>query len=428
MSMFVGTGRQIINPEIGHNLAGYGPDYPNTGVHDNVSVTALYLNDGSRSALLLSYDLIGLLRPTQKRIRQAITQATGVQDVFLHCTHVHSAPTPMEGRFGTQPGPGYRPDYMERLLQWSVEAAQQAKASTEECQLRYNYAYVEENMNRRYSFPDRRFLYIPDNKQLAGTSREFVDRELGIIAFRKKGTRNRYKALITNYTCHPLNVGNSSNLVTADFQGVIRRVVEDTFEGCTCLATTGAAGDNHPLMPESGFASAEAMGTTLGRQAICRAYDSIAADYDNQLRLAYPEVQVAMKDPATVQMLPETEARKQELRAIKEWTVDVSLLGIGPILLSGFPGEPVAELGAMLKWSSPFLKSYVLFTSTDHAGYLPTYNQFYWGGYEPNTTPFARGTGERLVGKVLETARELVREQPLNLPALPALAVGGLPR
>ena len=427
MSMLVGTGRRVINPEVGHHLCGYGPDYPNTGVHDDISVTALYLHDGSREALLLSYDLIGLLRPTQVRFRQAITQAAGVKNVFLHCTHVHSAPYPLEDRFGAEIPGQCRADYMQRLLQWSIEAAQQAKSTAEECELRYNYTDVAENMNRRYSFPDRRFLYIPDNKQLLGQSREFVDRELGIIAFRKKGTRNRYKALITNYTCHPLNVGNSSNLVSADFQGVLRRCVEETFEGCTCLATTGAAGDNHPLMPESGFASAQSMGTNLARQAICRTYDSIPADFDNQLRLAYPVVALPMKDAATVEMLPEAEARKQKLPADKQMAVDISLLGIGPVLLAGWPGEPMAELGAMIKWSSPFLKSYTMFTSTDCLGYFPTYNQFYWGGYEPNTSPFARGTGEAIVSKIIDTARELVRQQPLRFPALPTPAVGGLP-
>lgn len=430
--MRIGAAREVINPELGHCLCGYGPDYANTGVHDDLSVTVLYLNDGKRSAFLLNYDLIALVQSTIARFRKAIAKATGVkaQNIFMACTHVHSAPAVLEDRvLQVDPPRNCLTDYMKRLEKWTVQAAVAAKANAEPCQIRYNFTYAEENMNRRYNFPDRRFLYIPDNKQLLGQSKEYVDRELGIIAFRKKGTENQYKAVITNYTSHPLCVGNSSNLVTADFQGVLRRRVEETFEGCLCLSTTGAAGDNHPLMPESGFASAEEMGTRLGRQAILRCYDSIPADYDEQLRLAYPSITLPFKDEATRAMLPESMARKQKLAAKgKAYKTYVSLLGIGPILLAGFPGEPVAELGAMLKWSSPFLKSYALFTATDCLGYFPTVNQFYWGGYEPNSTLFARGAGESMVRKLLSTATELVTHQPLRLPAFDAVSVHGNPR
>ena len=431
--MLVGVAREAINPELGHSLCGYG-FYPNTGVHDDISVTALFLDDGSRQAILLSYDLIGLRAGTLATIRRSVSQATGVPigHIFGSCTHVHSAPECVTHWVSEEPESKERykhQDYLDRLEAWSVKAAVAAKAGGEDCDLRYNFAYADENMNRRYNFPDRRFLYIPDNKQLLGTSKEYVDRELGIVAFRHKGSRNRYKAVLTNYTSHPLCVGNSSNLVSADFQGVLRRRVEETFADCLCVSTTGAAGDNHPMMPEGGFATADAMGTALGRLAIARCYDAVTVDYDTQLRLAYPEVMLPWKDQATLQMLPEKGARERDMSWIPKNTAGltsyVSLLGIGPVLLAGFPGEVVAELGAMLKWSSPFLKSYVLFTSTDCFGYFPTVNQFYWGGYEANSTIFARGTGEMLVRKVVESAGQLLADQPLNMPAIDAPAADG---
>ncbi len=428
--MLVGVAREVINPEVGHNLCGYGPDYPNTGVHDDLSVTALYLCDGHRQAVLLNYDLIGLVQSTISQLQKAVARATGIapRNVFTACTHVHSAPEVVE-KWADKDGLDRLKDYMKRLANWTVQAATSAKANAEQCQLRYNFAYAAENMNRRYNFPDRRFLYIPDNKQLLGQSQEYVDRELGIIAFRRKGTLNRYKAIITNYTSHPLCVGNSSNLVTADFQGILRRQVEETFDGCLCLSTTGAAGDNHPLMPESGFATAEEMGSRLARQAIMRCYDAVPTDYDEQLRLAYPGITLKYKDQETRAMLPEKAARQQKLHSKnKPYRTYVSLLGIGPILLAGWPGEPVAELGAMLKWRSPFLKSYVLFTATDCLGYFPTYNQFYWGGYEPDTTPFRRGTGEMIVERILTEAEHLVTDQPLRLPPLEASTVDGVAR
>ncbi|MBA2479944.1 MAG: neutral/alkaline non-lysosomal ceramidase N-terminal domain-containing protein [Planctomycetes bacterium] len=431
MSILCGTGRRIINPEIGHRICGYGPDYANAGIHDDITVTALYLHDGERAAVFLNYDLIGMMAPSSRRIRTAVAQAIGIpiDHVHLACTHVHSGPDTLAPHpFSKKANPGFREDYFARLVEWSTQAAVEAKDGAEACELRYNFAEVDGNMNRRFNFPDRRSLYIPDNKQLIGQSREYVDREFGVIAFRKIGTANRYKAIITNYTCHPLCVGNSSDLITADFPGVIRRTVEETFAGCHCLTTTGAAGDNHPLMPESGFASALEMGTRLGRIAIMRAYDSVPVE-DTRLRLAYPDVSLAPRDPETLRMLPEHQARSRPLREDRsELTTQVSLFGIGPVLFAGFPGEPMAEHGAMLKWSSPFLKSYALFTATDFLGYFPTVNQFHWGGYEPNTSPFARDAGARLVGNILDHAQRLLREQPLDLPVLESAGVDGSPR
>jgi neutral ceramidase len=416
--LVVGAARRTINPEAGHRLCGYGPDYPNEGVHDDISATALFLDDGARQAVLINFDLLGLMGADIASIRAAAAKSACVPvgHVFLACTHVHSGPYAFLSRQEPEPRAA---GYLERLHGWAADAAAEARGNAEPCELRYNFAYVDANMNRRYGFPDRRFLYIPANKQLAGQSTEFVDREVGIVAFRKVGTHNRYKAIVTNYTAHPLCVGNSSLLVSADYQGVLRRHVEETFSGCLCLSTTGAAGDNHPLLPEAGFAAAEDMGARLARTVIARCYDAVSADYDTQLRMAYPAVTLKAADAATRQMLPELEARKRKVERgaplRKTW---VSLLGIGPILLAGFPGEPVSELGAMLKWSSPFLKTYTLFTATDLLAYFPTANQFYWGGFEPNGCPFACGSGERLVAQILKAAGQLIRERPLVLPPL----------
>ncbi len=92
--MLVGAAREIINPDLGHHICGYTADDPNTGVHDDLTVTALYLNDGQREAFLLTFDLVGMTQGTINGIRQAIGRACRIKPacVFLTCTHVHSGP------------------------------------------------------------------------------------------------------------------------------------------------------------------------------------------------------------------------------------------------------------------------------------------------------------------------------------------------
>ena len=419
--MLCGTGRRVINPAPGHHLAGYGPDYPNTGVHDDITVTALFLSDGRR-AVLLAYDLIGILAPLNLRIRTAVSDALSVplDRVVLTTTHVHSGPEVRDYSLEMGPKNTCRADYSDRLVEWSVEAAREAAAGAEPCLPLYNSTQADENMNRRFQFPDRRALYVPNYKQLAGLSDQFVDRELGLLAFRKEGTPNQYKALLTNYAAHPLCVGNSSNLVTADYQGALRRTVEETFSGCTCIATTGAAGDQHPRLPESGFVNAQRMGATLGTLAITRAYDAVSAGYDQKLRICWRDISIKLKDTPTRLMLPTQAARDHLPHAVRQGARDIrtsfALLGIGPILLAAVPGELVAELGAMIKWSSPFPKTFVLFQSTDAIGYIPARNQYLWGNYEANDSPLAAGEGERFVQAIVSAACDLVQQDPLNLP------------
>lgn len=425
-----GVGRCVINPELGHHLAGYGREYQNTGVHDDLSVTALYLHDGNRDALLLNYDLIGMRLEFVRRLRGLVAKASGIpsEHIFLTNTHTHSAPDFYSYAPPDQPIPQHVGEYIAKLHASTCQAAVEAKRNAEPCTLHYNFTFAAENMNRRYSFPDRRFLYIPQNKQLAGESDGYVDRELGVVLFRKQGTPNRYKAVVTNYTCHPLCVGNSSNLCSADFQGVLRRVVEETFEGALCLSTTGAAGDNHPLLPEAGFARAEKMGSALGQLAVARAYDSVQVDYDTKLRLGYFDLTLKARDAETTRLLPEAadqqRAPRHTHKKVQSFKTCVGLLGVGPLLFVALPGELVSGLGATIKWSSPFLKTYNLFQATDNVGYIVSTNQYLWGGYEAVSSSLAKGSGEALVRKILESADSLLQKDPLHLPPREKQKVG----
>ncbi|HYF48128.1 MAG TPA: neutral/alkaline non-lysosomal ceramidase N-terminal domain-containing protein [Planctomycetota bacterium] len=418
-----GAARRVINPEKGHHLAGYGSNYLNEGVHDDLVVSVIFLNDGKSAAVLINFDLIGMGGNLNKAVRESVASTLGLRDdqVFITCTHTHGGPEVRDYHHTSGACPNSREDYNARLVQWSREAAADAKQNAEPCELFYNFTQVAENMNRRYSFPNRKFLYTPDHKQLAGLSSEYVDRELGVVAFKKKGTSNRYKALITNYTMHPVCVGNSSLLCTADYPGAIRRTVEETFAGCICLPTTGATGDLHPLQPEAGFAYAQRVGTTIGQTVLGRTYDAIRAE-DTSLRLAWNKISLPARDAATSKLYPQgdEQAYSPDWAARGNKTVEThfSLLGIGPLLFVGVPGELVAELGAFVKWNSPFLKTYILFQATDNVGYIPAGNQYLWGGYEAVYNPFARRAGELLVRSILDAADGLTLERPLVLPSV----------
>jgi len=426
-NILCGAGRTIINPPVGDYLYGYSNDIQSTGIHDDLSVTALYLKSEDQEAVLLSFDLCEVEEEVINLIRQAVSNKVQVPlpQIFSTFIHTHTGPflTPFD--FLSAARKKAIMDYRKKLLGWAAQAADEAKGNAEECILKYNYTVAPENMNRRYQYPDRRFFFIPNQKHLAGLGDGYVDRELGMVAFKIKGKGNHYKAIITNFSAHVLCVGNSSTLFSADYQGVLRRTVEDSFRGALVLTTTGAVGDLHPLKPEAGFAYMEQMGTRLGIQVVERIYDSVEVEYDTKLRMAYNQITLKRKDEPTANLFPLKSERETALEKAqnnpREVKVSYYLLGLGPILFAGLPGEPVGALGAMLKWSSPFLKSYVLYESTGHdkTNYMVTSNQYMWGGYEANSSELAQGQAEYLIYTVAESARKLLAKKPIDYPLLP---------
>src|SRR5690606_30623735 len=75
-------------------------------------------------------------------------------------------------------------------------------------------------------------------------------------------------ATIVNYACHPITVGPDNDLITPDYPGVVKRVVEDA-TGSTCLFLQGAAGDLGPVrgVARNGEHEYRRLGAILGHEA-----------------------------------------------------------------------------------------------------------------------------------------------------------------
>ncbi len=183
-TILVGTGRSVINPPIGDYIYGYSNDIKSTDIHDDLTVTALYLKSADRHALLLTFDLCEVGSDLIDPVRKAISDRTNIpmSNIFLSFTHTHSGPflTPFDSLSDKRKKAVI--NYRKKLEKWSADAADQALGNIEECNLRYNYTTADLNMNRRYTLPNREMYYIPSYKHLTGFSDGYVDNELGIIA------------------------------------------------------------------------------------------------------------------------------------------------------------------------------------------------------------------------------------------------------
>lgn len=77
-------------------------------------------------------------------------------------------------------------------------------------------------------------------------------------------------------------------------------------------------------------------------------------------------------------------------------TIPIQAAVAGELAFAFAPYEMFSGNGVELKESSPFPVTFVNSCSNGYYGYLPTQDAFDYNCYEANTTPFARGIGEKL--------------------------------
>ena len=147
--LMAGAGGAHITPPIGFPMGGYGArDHGAEGVHDQLNTHALFLDDGSTQVLVVASDLLGLRAPQVARVRELVTEATGVPagHVFLACSHTHGGPLMYSDFAGFSAA---HEAYLETLYHYIAGAALQAANAA--IPVRYGHARREVRLgaNRR---------------------------------------------------------------------------------------------------------------------------------------------------------------------------------------------------------------------------------------------------------------------------------------
>ncbi len=417
--MLAGFAETVITPP-NHDclIAGYSLR-PATGVHDDLYASAVYFDDGTTQATLVSFDVLAMERELIAVLKDALQRELGLAraHIFFSCTHTHEGPEVRERKFRDrwygEDRPAYLDPYIEFLSRRTVEAVAAAKANAQECDLLVNRAYVDENMNRRFFLSNEQYLGVPGNKHLVPVTHEHTDKELGILAFCRRGTRQPL-GLLLNYAVHPLTAGAVAPLLSADIPGVVRDLIRESLQCPTCY-TTGAAGDNHPKAPEAGFAETRRVGQVLATEAMKRAYDAHRVEEPLRVHALTRSVPLRMRTRAEFDQIPLNGAgegaitgnlcRVEEPGAMVD--VEFALLAVGPVLFIGVPGELVAELGSVLKWFSPFKRTYILYQGTDSFDYIAHPNAYLWGGFETLCGQLSPAAARPLINAILDAAEEL---------------------
>lgn len=419
--MKIGAAKVDITPPLGMQLEGFEVRVEGaTGIHDPLFARALVAQgrDGTTVALLVA-DLLQVDPRLQALVADEVLARTGIPRARLQLagTHTHSGPRLAE------------PSDAERAIGHGIaEAVTRAWEQRREAVAAVGIGEV---------------TGIGANRRPNGGP---VDDRVTVTRF--DGLDGRPIATHVNYGCHPTTLGPNNLLYTADYPGVLCRLVDEAVGGVT-IFSTGPQGDVNPggyspegsmvgiVVPWRTFESAERYGHLLADCVLSvragldpRPSDRVWGDARvvDLRRKPLPEADVA-REAATVArdaervvvaagLSPDATYHARVAAAYAELIagqaadperdepvhIRTSALALGPLLHVGVSGELFVALGQQIRRALGDSRTCVAALCDGTVGYIPTLEAFEIGGYEPNASVLHPGEGEQLVEATIALA------------------------
>jgi hypothetical protein len=454
-----GVARIDITPPVGIAHAGWGAQTHQraAGVDLPLWATALALSDGDETVVIVDIDLIYLWETEAGKARQAVAELTGLPSshIRLSYTHTHSGPVTGSGwtswfTEGAEMVEAYDQSLPHRIAGVGWEAIKnlapaRVAAGGGSCGIA---------VNRRFQRPEDGAVVVGRNWDGP------TDKEVQVV--RIDDLSGQPLAAIVNYACHPITVGPDCELITPDYPGVMKRVVEEA-TGATCLFLQGAAGDIGPPrgVARNGLDEYERLGAILGHEAsrvwwelelpprqerysatlesgapLAIYVEEPIEEPDLGLRVGTRSMRLPIKElpapeeleaalAAHVKRLDELRAgdagedaiiretmqakrskmradMARELEGKTHLDFEAQVIAIGDqIALAAIPGEPFVEIGLQIKQQSPI--EHTLFSGYSNVGwaYIPMAEAYPVGGYEVEVTPFSPDAAGIVVSETL---------------------------
>ncbi len=437
-----GVARRIINPPLGIKTVGFSSrEGVVEAIESDLLTTCLVLASKQGGKTLSKVAIIALdlcVVPLQKmeEWRRHIAQTIGTETshVMINLNHTHSGPAL----------PGYPPEfgfqlpmlqaYQDLMVAHMVEAAAEADRRLQDARIVAGWGEIRIGVNRREMGPDG-FVFlgeVPDGE---------IDPAVGVI--RVDDLSGQPIATVFSYGCHPVVVGPRSPVVSPDFPGAAREVVEKVVGGIA-LFLQACGGD---IMPVGGMGyetdcrdSKNRVGTMLAGEVVkvaarlrshlkrgartwlgsllgkgmtltpwvavegetCTFLSAVAETIALDL-LALPTLAEAEEIRAERQKeLAEARARGQEWNIqvatrfavwadrlidliqadqLRTWDLAIQVIRINDIVLVGLSAETFAGTGLTIKARSPFKQTQVLGYTNGCVCYLPRAQDYPPGGW-----------------------------------------------
>jgi len=430
----VGVCKDIITPPVGTPLAGYAFEkVPSIGIHDELYVRAMVLQQAHRKVALAMLDVIGFDGLLINKVKDIVTGRTDItaESIIVGATHTHAGPVGLygfneyKGVLSVVIGPyaGDKPD--DSLLDITARkvAGTIIQASEKSVSARVGTAVgTIDEIGRNRRDPD--YAYDGDD---AVTLFEGPEGPVSILY---------------SYACHPTVLHQDNRYISADFPGFSNEQLE-RMTGALPLYMTGAAGDISTRHTRRGktFEEVRRFGSILCGETV-KTVGRIAAEEVSELKIVREAVRLPVKNmpssEAAREYLRSSTDRLEKLRAentaaseikhaetlveganivldlheksrirdLRNVEIELVLLKIGHTAILFIPGEMFVEIGKMIKAHAQSMgfTLHICCYANGYLGYIPTAAAFNVFDYESwasivgsETASIIAASAERLI-------------------------------
>jgi hypothetical protein len=442
----MGVARADITPPAGIYARSWGSAQHDAaeGIHRPLVATCLFLRGGDPKLelYLLCFDLGWWYdNAHEQEIRKAILERSGISDgqLVTHMGHTHAGPASNLQNLNREGGHLILP-YREKIIEGAVAAIKGSKAAVQPAVLSWTYGRCDMARNRDLVLDSETFLcgINPD-----GPADDTV------LVGRVTDTKGKIIATLVNYACHPVSLGGGNKLISPDYYGAMREVVERDTDSAPCFFLHGASGDMTPLRSyESDAAIADQNGRQLGYAALSTltgmlppeqefAFDRIEESgaklgrWSLRPKPASTILKVTLSDtdlpyvdlPSEIELLRDLEAttdrfmrerlerRLMVRRDVGDGTsrkVRMTLWQVGDAFLVGAPAEPYSAFQVELRRRFPNHAIIMLNIVNGNVGYLaPAETYGKPGLYQIKISLFQPGCMEQVIEDTANTLKQL---------------------
>lgn len=261
----IGVARRDATPPIGIYARSWGSALHDVaeGVHRPLFASCLVFQDlnGGSELIFVTLDTMIFWQEEAVRQRAAILKKLDLQphQLILHPSHSHSTPM-LARKHADREGGHLIAPYLDSLPDLFCELIAQARACSREATLGWAHGKCSMAFNRDA-------VDAASNRDICGLNPR-AKADDTVLVGRVTDVNGDTLATIVNYACHPVSLGGGNRLLSPDYIGSMRELIEKEMGG-TCVFFHGASGDTTPRRSyETDVEAAEQNGKELGHAAL----------------------------------------------------------------------------------------------------------------------------------------------------------------
>lgn len=252
-----------MTPPVGiyHRMWGAAKHDKATGIHRRLRATVVSLAPVSAEAspketqILIALDHCILGQRELQSLLEAVTSRTSLteEQIVVVCSHTHAAGLLSLDRVEL-PGGELIPEYLDTLAQTVGQLAAESLSNLQPATLVYGTGACRLAANRDYWDEERQQFVCGYNPEAPADDT--------VLVARVDADDGSPLATLVNYACHPTTLAWDNTLISPDFPGALRELVEAETE-VPCVFLQGASGE---LGPREGFVGDVTVADRNGRE------------------------------------------------------------------------------------------------------------------------------------------------------------------